>query len=71
MSHNRIEEAEGVIKFIGKVNGYKADMKMLQAVTEAEKEIQKGGVVNKKYTLIDVLGHPKLLKFTLLLAWVW
>ena len=72
VSHNRTEDAERVIRFIGRVNGYKdVDLKMLHEVTEAEKQMQKVMAEDKKYTVIDVLRHPKLLKYTLLLAWIW
>ena len=72
VSHNRIEDAERVIKYIGKFNGYEeVDLKMLHAVTEAEKERQKAGEGDKKYTLVDILKHRSLLKYTLLLAFIW
>ena len=72
VSHNRYEDAERVIKFIGRVNGYEdVDVKMLQRVAEAEKERLQDTKNNKKYTLIDVLSNKRLLKFTLLLAWIW
>ena len=60
------------MKFISKVNGYKTvDLNKFHEVAEAEKEKQKKLEADKKYTVIDVLKHPRLLKHTLLLGWIW
>ena len=72
VSHNRVDDAERVINFIGKVNGYdEVDMKVLHAVTDAEKERQKQIEGSKKYTILDIIKDRKLLKITLLLAFIW
>ena len=72
VSHNKAEDAERVVQFIGKVNG-NADINkdMLHEVTETERAEQEIHLADKKYTFLDILRTPRVLKYTLLLAWVW
>ena len=72
VSHNRNEDAEKVVQFIGKVNGYgDVNKDMLHEVTEAEKAILEEHLADKKYSFLDIFKHRHILKFTLLLAWIW
>ena len=72
VSHNRTEEAENVIQFIGKVNDYTDINKdLMREATEAEKAKEEKHMADKKYTFLHILKHQRILKFTLLLAWIW
>ena len=72
MSHDKVRDAEKIIKFIAKINGQKlVDTSSLKKLTENEKEAAKEKQVDKKYTLLDVIKDSSLLKLTLLLSWIW
>ena len=72
MSHDKVRDAEKIIKFIAQINGQKlVDTSSLKKLTENEKEAAKDKQVDKKYTLLDVIKDSSLLKLALFLSWIW
>ena len=72
MSHDKVRDAEKIIKFIATVNGQKlVDTSSLKKLTENEKEAAEEKQVDKKYTLLDVIKDSSLLKLALFLSWIW
>ncbi|XP_033760155.1 solute carrier family 22 member 5-like [Pecten maximus] len=67
VSHNRIEEAEDVIRRMARMNGRPVpDLKRLRFLTEEDMKTD-----DKKYTIKDLVFHRTLLKQTCLLGVGW
>ncbi|XP_053392451.1 solute carrier family 22 member 21-like isoform X2 [Mercenaria mercenaria] len=68
VSHNRIKDAENVIKRVARVNGKQPpDMSIISQMDMSVTSQLK----DRKYSLFDVLKNKNSRKYTLLLAFVW
>ena len=72
MSHDRLKDAEKTIKFISKINGHQhIDIDSLKTLTNSEKAEKEEKQSDKKYTVKNIIRNRRLLKLSLLLAWMW
>ena len=72
VSHDKFEHAEKTIKYIGKVNGHEnIETDTLKRLVVTEKSEDQAKKSDKKYTILHILRHKRLLKLSLILCWMW
>ncbi|OWF39254.1 solute carrier family 22 member 6-A-like [Mizuhopecten yessoensis] len=68
VSHNRLDEAKGIICKIARINGKpEPDMSEMSYLVEIDLKVD----ADRKYTILDVAKSPQLRKYTCLLGIAW